>query len=214
MADDARDSGAARTDFALVVHILLHRLLTLIGLNVLYLLCSLPIVTIPAASTGMMRSMRCLLDGEDASPFRLFFRAALLDFWRAALCGGVTLLLFSSALGAALYYWSMNTPASLPFFGFCVLAAAYLYASAGCMFAMLESVSLPPGALIKNALLLPAVEAPTVIPASLGSMVIWAVCAWTLPRSLPLMVLIVPAAAALVMCCGARTAIYKRILKR
>lgn len=88
---------------------LLSRLLDLIVLNLLFLLCSLPVVTIGAAQAGMMTAARALQ--QDEPVYRAFFRGFRSGFVRitliwtfglALLCGLLYVLVSAIRLDASL----------------------------------------------------------------------------------------------------------------
>ncbi len=61
----------------------LMKLADMLILNVLYLICCLPIVTIGAAQAGMFSAMRQLTNKEDDnSPIKAFFKGFFNGFWK------------------------------------------------------------------------------------------------------------------------------------
>ena len=65
---------------------LLIRISEMILLNLLYLLCCLPVVTIGAAQSGMLNAARVQQNKEDdSSVYRAFFRGFTSGFWKITL---------------------------------------------------------------------------------------------------------------------------------
>lgn len=77
----------------------------LMVLNVLWLVCSLPIVTLGAASTALHAVLFALLRGEDDGIVRRFF-AAFRDNWKRASAAWLVLLL---AIALCLFDWRFAT---------------------------------------------------------------------------------------------------------
>ena len=74
------------------------RLFDVVELNLLWLVCSLPLFTAGAASVALYSAMLALLLGEETYPHRDFFRAFRKDFRKNAAAG-----LLLSAVGAFLW---------------------------------------------------------------------------------------------------------------
>ena len=72
---------------------------TLIELNLLYALCCLPVVTIPAAQVAMTRICVTMIEDRNVYLLRDFRETFVSRFWRATAFGAVALL----AVGAAAY---------------------------------------------------------------------------------------------------------------
>ena len=63
----------------------------LIVLNIMYLLCCIPIITIGAAQSGMYTACKVLLDKEDdSSPYKAYWRGFTSGFGTVTLAWGVT----------------------------------------------------------------------------------------------------------------------------
>ena len=63
------------------------RLFDIVELNLLWLVCSLPLVTIGPAAVALYSAMTALLRGKETYPHRDFFRAFRKDFRRNAAAG-------------------------------------------------------------------------------------------------------------------------------
>ena len=78
------------------------RLSQLIWLNILFLVCSLPVVTFGASSTALYTVLLRLLQGEDGHLTRRFF-AAWRDNWKRASGCWLLLLIVIAVCGADLW---------------------------------------------------------------------------------------------------------------
>lgn len=68
------------------------RLFDIVELNLLWLVCSIPVVTIGPASAALYASMTALMRGKETYPHRDFFRAFRKDFPRNAAAGLLLLI--------------------------------------------------------------------------------------------------------------------------
>jgi uncharacterized membrane protein YesL len=193
---------------------MISRLLSLIALNVMYVVFCIPLVTIPGASVAMMKCVGRMLDDEDFSLFGTFFTALKSEFFKTLAAGWLMLLLFVGALFGALFYWSADAQIMLIPAVFCVIFAVLLFSAYNNLICMLANVRLPFGALMKNAFLLLFTRPLHGIAASCVALLILAVCTWWFPRSIPVLILIAFSVGALVACFGVRDAVEKHIIKR
>lgn len=77
------------------VNQILLTLADLIILNVMYILCCIPVVTISAAQAGLYTGTRVLLDkDDDRSVFKSFFRGFADGFMKSSIAGTILLALF------------------------------------------------------------------------------------------------------------------------
>lgn len=80
----------------------------LIILNILYLVCCLPILTIGAAQAGLHTAIKVLIDPEDhSSPSGAFFRGFISGFGTITLTWGLVALLFVLEAFAAIFMGNM-----------------------------------------------------------------------------------------------------------
>lgn len=196
----------------LLFRVMLRRLLSLMGLSLLFFLCALPLVTLPAACSGLMRSARLLLRETEGSVVAAFFRAFRSEFFKTAAAGLPMLGLLVFSFCAALYYWSLEWAFALPLMLFCLFAGICLFAATGFLFAMTERVSLPPGRLLKNAFLLPFLRPYHGLAAAVCVCALQAVLLCLLPYALPVFVLVGPAFSALIMSFGMKDTVEAHIL--
>ena len=142
------------------LEILWREFFSLVGLNMLFVVCCLPIITIPAAITGMSYVTVTMVRDKNHFLFADFFRAFKRDFWRSLLAGIIFFVMIVIFAFSAYFYYTMgqNTVNS-------ALILVVLAAVSGCMavltlmtacvfFPMLSMVELNVKALIKNSLVL------------------------------------------------------------
>lgn len=94
-------------------------LLTLIGLNLLFLICCVPLVTLPAALTALAGAGQALLEGEGGA-LRRFLRVFRRELFRAMPAGLVMLLLEAAAIWGCLFYRSFAGLLPMVLFGILV----------------------------------------------------------------------------------------------
>ncbi len=198
----------------LLFHVMISRLLSLIALNVMYVVCCIPLVTIPSASVAMMKCVGLMLAEEDFPLFSVFFAALKSEFLKTLAVGWLMLLLLFGALFGALFYWSADAQITLIPAVFCAILAVLLFSAYNNLLYMLANVRLPFGALIKNAFLLLFARSLRGVAASSGALLILTACAWWFPRSIPILLLIAFSVSALVACFGVRDVIETYIIKR
>lgn len=98
-------------------------------LNVLYVICCLPIFTIGAAQAGLFTAMRVLNNPEDdSSPAAAFFKGFRTGFGKVTIAWGLVALL-GVAMGVVWYFCLLIenadlgfAPTWMPIVGFCVAA--------------------------------------------------------------------------------------------
>lgn len=132
--------------------------LALVALNIVYLLCCIPVVSVPAATSALYEVMIRYSDDESGRPLKDFLPALARNARRASLMGlcllGPVLLLAASAV-----FWAAH-PGILAggLATVAVLAAVYLFAAF--LYAMALTAVYATGfrRTLKNALLLPGAE--------------------------------------------------------
>jgi len=132
--------------------------LTFVGLNVVYLILCLPIVTIGAATSALFEVTMRYSDDEQGRPLRDFFAALLPNAVRATVVFAATLVP-AVALAFSGVFWFVGASAIgtgaaiLSFLGAAYMFAAFLYGMA-----LVARFQTPLRTTLRNALLLPAAE--------------------------------------------------------
>lgn len=132
--------------------------LEFVALNILFLVCCVPIVTVGAATSALFEVTRRYSDEESGRPVRDFLPAFGRNFLAAT---GLSLILLSAAVALAFSgaFW-LSSPEPL-LTGLAVLgfaAAAYAIAAFLHAMALVAAYRAPFRQTLKNALLLPAAE--------------------------------------------------------
>ena len=99
----------------------------IIIINLLFILCAVPVVTLGAAQTGLFTAMKVFRDKEDESScFKAFFRGFASGFWRITGLWCVVLvllvLLMGNLIGTMFYqYADPNAPVGMSIAALCVI---------------------------------------------------------------------------------------------
>ena len=148
----------------------------LLILNILTLICSLPIITMGAAFTAMNDVCIRIVRGEEGYIFKGFFRSFASNFKKGTLLG---LVLIACAL--FLYYDYFAALTYIPQMRFGILAmAVILFAVCQYAFALLARYENTFGAMLKNAAALTVGYFPSTL-----IMVVFAVALWLLSLRFP-----------------------------
>jgi len=148
-------------------------LFSLIGLNILFIITCIPIITIPASITAMSRITATMVQDKNHFLFADYFKAFKRDFVESLLCGlmlGGLILAFGFA--AWFYYgFAVDGSASKPFFTVIAAIAATMclatIMTAIYLFPMLSMVELKKKALLTNSFRLAVTNLKRSIPALL-----------------------------------------------
>jgi len=213
MSEIGSEHQPKRTGFALLAHVLISRLLTLIGLNLVFCVTALPVVTLPNALTSLHRCTSLLLKEEDFPLLKTYFKAFQSEFLKTLAAGWAVLLLLAGAVYGALFYYSVNSAAALVGSFLCAVLAVYLYVTSCNLFYMLSRIRLPFGALLKNSFLLVFLQPLRKTAYCLFSLAIFCAAAWWFPRTLPVILLIICSLAALIACYGVRDKIEQSVVR-
>ena len=154
--------GPRPTGLRLLWDILRREWWLLVKLNILFWLCCLPLVTIPAALKAMSRICVLLLRGESRDLWRDWWDAFRGGFLRTTVVGGImALALFAAGYGICFYGTAMagNGLFAIPVI-LLLLAAAVLTMSLFSLFPLLEFSELSAGDAVRSALLLVLVRLP------------------------------------------------------
>jgi uncharacterized membrane protein YesL len=136
----------------------LSTFLAFVGLNALFLLCCLPIVTIPAATSALFRVTIRYADDELGRPFRDYLPAFASGFLQATAVGFAFLLPGALLAFSAVFWFSAATVVGAIAAGLAVLGAVYAFLGFLCGMALVAQYRDPIRRTIRNALLLPAAE--------------------------------------------------------
>jgi len=145
------------------LEILWREFFTLVGLNLLFIVTCLPIITIPASITAMSQITVTMVRDKNHFLFSDYFRAFKRDFWRSLMAGLIFFVLIVVFAFSTYFYYNMGQNLSEGNGGaFLVMILAAVSAcmalitimSASVFFPMLAMVELNTKALMKNSLVL------------------------------------------------------------
>lgn len=139
----------------------LHGLSTFLafaGLNVLFLVCCLPVITIPAATSALLRVTIRYADDELGRPFRDFLPFFASGFLKATAVGFAFLLPGAALAFSAVFWFSAETVVGAIAGAFAVLAAVAAFAAFLYGMALVAQYRDTVSRTIRNALLFPAAE--------------------------------------------------------
>lgn len=131
-------------------------LFEIVKLNLLFLVTSLGIVTLPAACCGMGRVTWSMVQEEDYKLGKLYWSTFKAEFLRS-FCAGVILFPSLTIFGAASFlYYRLLSDQSILYFPFVLscMVFAGLFMTSISLFLMIPLVDLPVHKLFKNAFLL------------------------------------------------------------
>lgn len=189
-------------------------LLSLIALNLLFLLGSAPLVTLPAAFAALCRGTQTCLRGE-AHPVRQYLSSFRRELVSALAPGLLFFLLPAGLLYGCVFYRQAAAQANwllIPAV-FCLVVAYLLLCCGHVAFQMLARVQLSAGQLIRNSVLL-MLQVPRLLFTWLAAAVCLPVIALAFfPHSLPLLLLLIFAVSALCSGRGVLPIIETTILK-
>lgn len=133
---------------------IVQKLLDLLGLNILWFVCCLPILTVGAATTALHFALAPQDSEEAESVYRRFFRSFRREFKRATLLWGILLvlsILLAFCFRIVSFWEGTARTAGIVFFCF---PALLLLTIAGYGFPLLAQFEIPTGKLLGDALLL------------------------------------------------------------
>ena len=145
------------------LEILWREFFTLVGLNLLFIVTCLPVITIPASITAMSQITVTMVRDKNHFLFADYFRAFKRDFWRSLVAGLVFFVLIAVFGFSTYFYYTMGQNLSEGNSGgLLVLILAAISAcmalitvmSASVFFPMLAMVELDTKSLMKNSLVL------------------------------------------------------------
>lgn len=168
-----------------------ENLLQLMGLNCCFIICCIPIITIPAAATGLSRACQCCLM-EKGHLFREFFRS-----FRKTLVHAVPIgLLFFAVLFGLFYgiiFYAANSGENIVFLAcaiFCMIAFYLAFCTAMFTFHLFAAVEIKALSAVREAVGL-MLQSPRLLFTwmALGFGVL-AVTIWFFPYTFPVMILL------------------------
>lgn len=159
----------------------------LLGLNLLFIVTSLPIVTIPCALSSMSRVMGLLIQRQICYPWHDYWTEFRSDWKRSSLSGGLLWLLFACSLFAAVFYWRSGMSGGAALAGVCLIIAAVLAMMMMHVFVLCAFTELSVRQILKDSLLLVQLCLPQSVAALFVSFAILAMSYMFLPYTVLVM---------------------------
>ncbi|MBW3080483.1 YesL family protein [Bifidobacterium saguinibicoloris] len=125
----------------------------LIGLNLMFILSCLPVVTIPCAMTAMSAVAGRLVQRRVCYPVHDYWRAFTREWKRSSLCGLALFGVLALALFGVLFYPRSGMPAGMALGGVCLVVAVFDVMTMMMAFPMVAFTDLPVRRVLRNAAL-------------------------------------------------------------
>lgn len=166
-------------------------LLTLMGLNLLFLLLCLPVITVPAGMAALSRACQDMLLGKGRL-FKAFFRSFRRNLWTAVPVGAVLIGIPAGLLYGCLFYSRMarESEAWLVCAIFCFMGAYVAFCVGAIGFQIAARVELSAAAVLRDALLLLLRNPRLLFTWLFLAFLFPAVTIWFFPRSFPVLLLL------------------------
>lgn len=126
----------------------------LIGLNVMFILSCVPIVTIPCAMTAMSAVLGRMVQRRVCYPFHDYWREFTHEWKRSTACGAAVFGVLAAALFGMLFYPRSGMPGGYALAGLCLAVALVDVMVMMVVFPLVAFTDLPVSAVLRNALLL------------------------------------------------------------
>lgn len=184
----------------------------LIALNLLTLLLSLPIVTIPASLTALSRALMKLTLSGYCSVYQEYFSE-----WKSALLRYLPFALVTAApaVGGVLLIYSRVSALSgilgFALLAICALMFLFVYLLWCYAFPLFALIDLPVWQNVRNAMFFAATQRKSNL-ALLLPLAIVALCLLLLPWTAPAFLLLLVSVPALMICCIVKPPIYKNVI--
>lgn len=166
-------------------------LLTLIGLNLLFLLLSVPLITASASATALARSCQDIILGK-GHPYKNFLSSFHQNLVMSLPIGILSAGTVAGLLYGTWFYAQMarDTPVLLVFSFFC-LVCLYLCFCVGMIgFQIIARIHLPTVAVLKDAFILVMKNPRLLFTWLMIAFLVPVVTAWFFPRTIPIMLLL------------------------
>jgi hypothetical protein len=181
-----------RTPIGLFIYLLISKLLLFILLNLLFVLTSIPLFTLPQSIYSLNKSISYILSGGEESIIKVYFKAFKMDVLYS-FCVGLLSIIILSGLGYAAFFYYLNSEQWYYLFLFFLLVILFLISYSIFMYSylMLISVKLPLKSILKNAIILTFSFPKESIVGTVGSLSVLVLGSLYFPYSTPFLLLLV-----------------------
>lgn len=182
--------------WAIMLRVVKENWVQMIGVNLLFVLCCVPVITIPAATAGLHRVMLDWIRGRWERPLTAFFEEFRIAFWRRAAVG---LLLLLAPVSLSCYAWMLQKPSVAA--GIFAAAALVVFCITSYFYPLLVLLDVPVLKNLKNACCMAALEWRTTLLMLLTAGVLDGLLAVLTAYTLPLFAFFLCAFQVLLCCC-------------
>ena len=144
----------------------------LIGLNLVFLLTCIPVVTIPCAMTAMSKVTGLFLQRRICYPMHDYFKAFAAEWKRSTLAGWAALIVAALGVVAAWFYTHVGMTGGVVLAGICLIFSLVAVAAMVYLFPMIAFTDLKVRDLLRNAVLLSQMKLPQTLAVLALSVVI------------------------------------------
>jgi len=205
-----------KTPFNHFISLLVSKILLLISLNLLFILTSIPLFTLPISISSMQKVIQGMISGkEQPSVFKAYFSAFKTNFVQSSLFGIPLIgILFGIGYGAYFYYLNSDSILFVTMSILSILLFVLVYCVSLMGFQMITSVELSLKIIIKNSVILTFSNPKISLIGGVFSLGIVGLGIWFFPYSTPLLLLIIFSLSSYVSTFIAYPMIQKYIIKR
>ena len=193
-----------RSSWAVMLRVVKENWVQMVGMNLLFVLCCVPVITIPAATVGLHRVMLDRVRGRWERPLTAFFAEFRTAFFSRAAIG---LLLLLAPVSLASYAWMLRKPSVAV--GIFAASALLVFCITSYFYPLLVLLDVPALKNLKNACCMAALEWRTTLAMLLTVGVLDVLLAVLTAYALPLFVFFLCAFQVLVCCCFFQAPFHK-----
>ncbi len=180
-----------RSPLSQFLGLLITKSLHLILINLLFVLTSLPLITLPLTMAALTKTTQGIVNGKDQALVQVYFKTMKQDLARNLLLGYSSMfLLFVNLYGCYFYFLNATTFLYLFFTYLLIVLFVLLYSVIINSYQMFVAVDLPITAILKNAIILVFQKPRQVLFASIGSLLILIVSLYFFPYSTPILLVL------------------------
>ena len=185
-----------QSSWAIMLRVVKENWVQMVGMNLLFVLCCLPVITIPAATAALHRVMLDRVRGRWERPLTAFFAEFRTSFFTRAFVG---LLLLLAPVSLASYAWMLQKPSVAV--GIFAAASLIVFCITSYFYPLLVLLDVPVLKNLKNACCMAALEWRTTLLMLLTAGVLDVLLAVLTAYALPLFVFFLCTFQVLLCCC-------------
>lgn len=203
-AEYGEQANPEQSAWAVLWRVVKENWVQIVGVNLLFVLCCVPVLTIPAATAGLHRVMLDRIRGRWERPLASFFSEFRTAFWRRAAVG---LLLLLVPVSLSCYAWMLQKPSVAA--GIFAAASLIVFCITSYFYPLLVLLDVPVLKNLKNACCMAALEWRTTLLMLLTAGVLDVLLAVLTAYAVPLFVFFLCAFQVLLCCCFFQAPFHK-----